>query len=313
MRPDISIVIVSWNTLSLLRDCLRSIYEETTKHSFEIFVVDNHSPDGSAEMVTHEFPEVKLIANDQNKGFAPANNQALEQAEGTYVMLLNPDTLVKAGAIDKMIGYAEQHKDQKLGILTCKLLNGDGSLQRSVNRFYSFWRSFVENRFFASLFGKLGIRSNFFMSYWEHDTIREIDWAFGAVMLFHRDLMEEIGILDERFYIYAEEVDYYMRAKKAGYKSVFLPAIEIVHYGSSSARQRRSAMFIQNYKSFYLFLRKHYGRFSYWIYRSRACLYLCFWYMYFSVKGSEEARTQKAVYKETIQWHFSKESVISLH
>lgn len=313
MRPDISIVIVSWNTLALLRDCLQSIYDETTKHSFEIFVVDNHSPDGSAEMVENEFPEVKLIANQQNVGFAPANNQALEQARGTYVMLLNPDTLVKDGAIDKMLDYAEANQDKKLGILTCKLLNGDGSLQRSVNRFYSFWRSFIENRFFASLFGKMGIQSKFFMSYWEHDSLKEIDWAFGAVMLFHRDLMEEIGILDDRFYIYAEEVDYYMRAKKAGYTSLFLPDIEIVHFGSSSARQRRSAMFIQNYKSFYLFLRKHYGRFSYWLYRSRACLYLFFWYVYFSAKGSDEAKTQRAVYKETIQWHFSKESVISLH
>lgn len=312
MRPDISIVIVSWNTLSLLRDCLKSVYDETSKHSFEIFVVDNHSPDGSAEMVAHEFPEVRLIANTDNKGFAPANNQALEQAEGKYIMLLNPDTVVKNGAIDKMIDYAEQNKDQRLGILTCKLLNGDGTLQRSVNRFYSFWRSFVENRFFAGLFGKLGIQSKFFLSYWEHDTIKEIDWAFGAVMLFHRDVMEDIGILDDRFYIYAEEVDYYMRAKKAGYKSLFLPEIEIIHYGSSSATQRRSAMFIQNYKSFYLFLRKHYGRFSYWLYRSRACLYLFFWFVYFSIKGSDEAKTQRKVYKETIQWHFSKESMISL-
>jgi GT2 family glycosyltransferase len=306
--PDLSIVIVSWNTQDMLRDCLQSVYEQTQKYTFEVFVVDNNSPDDSAAMVAEEFPEVNLIANADNRGFAPANNQALEQAKGEYILLLNPDTLVLDGAIDRMIDYAKAHADEKIGVLTCKLLNGDGSLQRSVNRFYSFWRSFVENRFFSRIFEKLGIQSDFFMAYWQHDSLREIDWAFGAVMLFKRSLMEEIGMLDDRFYIYAEEVDFYMRSKKAGYRSFFLPDVEIIHFGKSSSRQRRSAMFIQNYKSFYLFLRKHYGRLSYYLYRTRAFLYLLIWYGYFSVKNDEEAHIQRKVYRETIQWHLQRDS-----
>ncbi len=303
----LSIVIVSWNTEDLLRACLKSIYAQTREVSFEVFVVDNNSPDDSAKMVAEEFPEVHLIANRDNRGFAPANNQALERATGKYMMLLNPDTLIVDGAIDKLVKYAEAHQDEPLGVLTCKLLNGDGSLQKSVNKFYSFWRSFIENRFVASLAKKLNLKGDWFMSYWDHNSLREIDWAFGAVMLFSKKMMDEIGMLDDRFFIYAEEVDFYMRAKKAGYKSYFLPEIEIIHYGESSSRQRRSAMFIQNYKSFYLFLRKHYGKLSYYMYRTRACIYLMLWYGYFLLKKDPE---QCKVYRETLQWHFSRESAV---
>ncbi|MFK7970837.1 MAG: glycosyltransferase family 2 protein [Bacteroidia bacterium] len=256
---DVSVVIVSWNTKDLLRACLNSVYEQTKAYSLEVFVVDNDSPDKSADMVREEFPQVQLIANDDNRGFAPANNQALERANGRYVLLLNPDTVVLDGAIDKMIDYAEENKNEKVGVVTCKLLNGDGSLQKSVNSFYSFWRSFIENRFFEGILQKMNMGGKTFMSFWDHSERREIDWAFGAVMLFSKDLMDDIGMLDDRFYIYAEEMDYFMRAKKAGYHSWFLPEIEITHFGKSSSRQRRAAMFIQNYKSFYLFLEKHYS------------------------------------------------------
>ena len=303
---DVSVVIVSWNTKDLLRECLESVYAETRKHSLEVFVVDNNSPDDSAAMVAEEFPQVRLIANEDNRGFAPANNQALELATGKYILLLNPDTVVLDGAIDKMVDYAEEHKEEKIGILTCKLLNGDGSLQKSVNRFYSFWRSFIENRFFEKILERFNAKSDAFLSFWDHSDKREIDWAFGAVMLFSKDMMDEIGMLDDRFYIYAEEMDYFMRAKKAGYHSWFLPDIEITHYGKSSSRQRRAAMFIQNYKSFYLFLEKHYSKLDNFLYKTRTWIYLFGWYTLFSIRRDEEARTQREVYRETIKWHFSR-------
>lgn len=303
-------MIVSWNTRDLLRECLQSVFEQTRRHSLEVFVVDNASPDGSAAMVAAEFPAVQLIANSDNKGFAPANNQALALATGRYMLLLNPDTRILDGALDKLLDYAEAHQGERIGILTCKLLNGDGSLQKSVNRFYSFWRSFFENRFFAGLLEKLNLQGDTFMSYWDHSERREIDWAFGAVMLFSKELMDEIGMLDDRFFIYAEEMDYFMRARKAGYHSWFLPEIEIVHYGKSSSRQRRAAMFIQNYKSFYLFLKKHYGGPGYWVYRLRACVYLLGWYLFFLLRKDEESRVQRGVYRETLQWHFSRDSYV---
>jgi len=306
-KPDVSVVIVSWNTKGLLRNCLNSVYEQTSKAALEVFVVDNDSPDKSAEMVAAEFPQVKLIANTDNKGFALANNQAMEVSTGRYVLLLNPDTIILDGAIDKMMAYYDSMPNAKLGVLVCKLLNDDGTLQKSVNRFYNFWRSFLDNRFMYGILAKMG-GEKLLTSHWEHDSLREIDWAYGAVMFFSREVMEKVGVLDPQFFIYAEEMDYFLRVKKAGYKSWFLPDIEIVHYGKSSSRQKRAAMFIQNYKSFYLFLKKHYSPLDFIAYRLRAQLYLVAWYIKWSLGSSEEAKTQKEVYAETLKWHFTKDS-----
>lgn len=314
--PDLAIVIVSWNTKDLLRKCLKSVYDETKKYTFEIWVVDNDSPDNSAGMVAEEFPEVKLIANKTNNGFAPANNQALRVADAKNYLLLNPDTVVLNGAIDKMLDYMYEHKP---GTVTCKLLNDDMTLQKSVNNFFSLWRSFFENRFFAEIFQNFSLSGSMFMSYWDHNELREIDWAYGAVILFSREVYDKVGILDDRYYIYAEEMDFFMRVQKAGYKSVFLPDVHIIHYGKSSSRQRRAEMFIMNYKSFYMFLRKNYPPHVYPIYRARTVFYLYLWLLKFNTdvfiaklkgKKNEEALTQIDVYTRTLQWHKSPESEI---
>lgn len=317
VKTDVSIIIVSWNTVGLLRNCLQSIYDETKKYSFEIIVVDNDSPDNSANMAAKEFPEVKLIVNKDNRGFAPANNQGLEIAKGRNILFLNPDTLVINNAIDKMIEYLDENKKNRVGIVTCKLLNDDGTLQKSVNNFFSFWSSLFENRFFAELFKKLNTKKTF-MSFWDHSELREIDWSYGAVILITREVFEKVGYLDDRFYIYAEEMDYYLRAKKAGYRAIFLPDVEIIHYGKSSSRQRRAAMFIQNYKSFYLFLKKHYSPLTYYAYRVRTFVFLFIWLTKYSIsfmihkissKSVEEDKNQLEVYSKTIKWHFTFDSL----
>ena len=308
LKPVLSVIVVSWNTKGLLRDCLRSVYEQAVKYSVEVWVVDNNSPDGSAQMVAAEFPQVNLIPNEDNRGFAAANNQALKLCRGEYILLLNPDTVVLDNATDKMVDFAKSGKVEKLGVLVSKLLNGDGTLQHSVFKFYSFWRSLVENRFFAGLLEKTGSQNKTFGSMWNHDHATSIDWAHGAVMFFSREVYNKVGLLDERFYIYAEEMDYFMRVRKAGYINYFEPLIEITHLGKSSSRQKRAAMFIQNYKSFYIFLLKHYSWFEYLAYRLRASLYLFFWYFRFLAGNGEDAKIQQQVYAETIKWHFSKES-----
>ncbi len=316
-RKDVAVVIVNWNTLAMLRDCLNSVIQETQEYTYEIIVVDNNSPDKSADMVRKEFPDVILIANTTNNGFAPANNQALRIANARHYLLLNPDTVVLNGAIDKMVKYIDANPD--VGIVTCKLLNTDGTLQKSVNNFFSFSRSFIENRFLANLFTRLDPKGNRFMSYWDHSEDRDIDWAFGAVLLFSQEVYDKVGILDDRFFIYAEEMDFYFRVKKAGYRSVFLADVEITHHGKSSSRQRRAEMFIQNYKSFYLYLRKHYPGYVYYLYRTRAFIYMHIWVVFFSLKygfsrlimkPDEEAKTQISVYTGTIKWHYTKDSKI---
>ncbi len=309
---DLSIIIVNWNTKDLLRDCIKSIHRETKKITYDIWVVDNNSPDQSAVMIREKFPQVNLIANKDNKGFAAANNQALKIVTAKYYLLLNPDTVIKDNAIDKMMSYvtANNHK----GIVTCKLLNGDGTLQKSVNSFFSLSSSLVENRFVQEFLNKTDINFRSMRSFWDHSETIEIDWAFGAVLLFSHELKNKVGILDEQFYIYAEEMDFYKRAQNSGYKSIFLHDVEIIHYGKSSSRQRREEMFIQNYKSFYLFLKKHYSVFTYITYRLRTYLYLMLWFTKYKISSfiskSEEAVTQSKVYAQTIKWHLSKESLV---
>ncbi len=319
MQKDLSIIIVSWNTKGLLRNCLQSVYDETKKYSFEIVVVDNDSPDKSADMVREEFSDVKLIANKTNNGFAPANNQGLEIANGKNILFLNPDTVVLKGAIDKMMDYLIKNKDKGVGCVACKLLNDDMTLQKSVNGFFSLWSSFFENRFFADILGKLNTKK-MFMSFWDHNDTREIDWAYGAVFLVSEECYKKVGMLDDRFFIYAEEMDYFMRIRKAGFKSVFLHDVEIIHLGKSSSRQRRAAMFIQNYKSLYLYIKKHYSVFTYYVYRSRAFIFLFLWLIIYSLKfilhkltgnSTEEDTEQLKVYSATIKWHFTKDSLIS--
>lgn len=317
---DVSIIIVSWNTKELLRNCLKSIYDETKKYTFEIIVVDNDSPDRSADMVAQEFPGVKLIANKTNNGFAPANNQGIEIAKGKNILLLNPDTIIIKQAIDKMLDYIYTNQSRGVGIVTCKLLNDDLSLQKSVNNFFNLWRSFIENRFFADFLSKYSTK-NAFMSFWDHSEEREIDWAYGAVLLYTREVADKVGMLDDKFWIYAEEMDFYMRVKKAGFKAVFLHDVEIIHYGKSSSRQRRAEMFIQNYKSFYLFLKKHYSLMTYYLYRLRTYIYMFLWIIKYSLmflihkltgKSTEEDKNQLEVYTKTLKWHFSGASFIKV-
>lgn len=309
---DLSIVIVSWNTKKLLSDCLNSVYQNTNKHSFEIFVVDNNSPDLSAKMVRQEFPEVNLIANKENLGFAPANNQALKLAKGDNILLLNPDTVVLDFAIDKMLDYLSLNESD---ILTCKLLNTDGSLQKSVNSFYSFWETLLENRFFSGLSQKFNFKKGFFKSTWDHNSTIEIDWARGAVLMFKRKVMDKIGLLDERYYIYGEEIDFYYRASQSGFKAVFVHNIHIIHHGKSSSKQKRTQMFIQNYKSLYLFLKKNYGKLSYYLYRSRVLVFILIWIVKFKIillfkQNKEDYKQQMQMYLDTFKWHFSKNSFI---
>ena len=304
---DVSIIIVNWNTREMLKECIRSVISNCKDIDIELLVVDNNSSDGSADMVRGEEGPITLIANDENLGFALANNQGMKIAKGKYVMLLNPDTIVRDNSIQKMMKFYE--KLESPGVLTCKLLNPDLTLQKSVNRFYNFWRSIFENRITFTFLEKTKSSSDQSALAWNHDSTKKIDWAHGAVMFYSKEVMDEIGMLDDRFYIYAEEIDYYMRCKKAGKDSWFLHEASIVHYGKASSRQAKSKMFIQNYKSFYLLLKKHYGHVQYLMYRWRTSFYLIAWMLLFTVKREKE---MVDLYKDLWRWQLSPESKVKL-
>jgi hypothetical protein len=269
---DVSVVIVNWNTRDVLRDCLASVYTNTKNIRFEVIVIDNASSDGSAEMVRGEFPHVILLMNPRNLGFATANNQGMSVANGRYVLLLNSDTILLDNAIEKTMAFADSHV--QAGIVGCRVLNPDKSLQPTCFMFPSVLNMFL----WATYLSRAFATSKFFgrerMIWWHRDDVREVDVATGCFMLVRSQAIEQVGLLDEQFFMYGEETDLCCRFKKAGWKILFTPDAEIIHLGGASTRQISSEMFQQYAKSMLLFFKKHKSWFSYRI----ACvlLALCF-------------------------------------
>lgn len=255
MRPDVSIVIVNWNTRELLGACLESLYRETKTVSFEVIVVDNGSADGSRTMVRSMFPQVILIANVGNRGFAAANNQALAVATGRYVLLLNSDTNILERAVDRTIAFADAHP--AAGVVGCRLLNPNGTLQHSCMLFPSLLSLVLSCAYLSRVFP----RSRFFgradMTWWPHDDVREVDVVKGCFLLVRRQVVEQVGHLDERFWLFAEETDWCYRIKQAGWKIMFTPSCEIVHVGGASTRKVSRVLILQLWGSILLFVRKH--------------------------------------------------------
>lgn len=235
--PDLSIVIVSWNTRELLRTCLESIEAFSGDLDLEIRVVDNGSDDGTADMVEAEFPGVLLIRNPDNRGFAAANNQALRKATGRHLLLLNPDTKVEPGALETAVGAAEAWKTT----VAARLLNPDGTLQHSCFRFPSLWVDLLEAVYLHHLLPG-GIRGRLLLGgYWPHDEAREVDWALGAFLLVPRAAVEEAGLLPEEYPLFGEDMSWCWRLGRAGYPVRYCPDARVVHYGNQSAGQQPPA------------------------------------------------------------------------
>ena len=232
---DLSICIVNWNVEALLKACLKSIFVNTKDISFEVIVVDNNSYDNSVNLVKVEFPQVKLIKNGENAGFTKANNQAINIAQGRFLMLLNPDTEVIDNALNKMVRFMESRRD--CGALGCKLLNTDGSLQRSCKTFPSLDVILYNSLFLDSLFPKSRIFGKYFMTWWDFNDVREVDQPMGSALMIRKDVLDKVGFFDENIFIWFDEVDLCYRIKKAGYKIYFTPDAQIKHHLSRSFKQ----------------------------------------------------------------------------
>jgi len=260
---DLSIIIVNYNVQRNLRQCLQSISRSRKEVSLETIIVDNNSNDGSIEMVKEEFPEVELVENCQNLGFAKAINQGLKESEGRYLLLLNPDTIVLPDALGKMVEFMDGNP--QAGALGCKLLNSDGSLQQSCRSFPTLTTAFFENTGLEKLFPRNKFIGRHRMGYWGHNDIREVDQPTGAALMVRREIISQVGLMDEQFYMYYDDVDWCYRIKRKGWKIYFIPLAQIIHYGSQSSRSNMPEMKIQRYKSRHKFFRKHYGMLSEWI------------------------------------------------
>jgi len=256
LSKDLSIIIDNWNTCELLSQCLHSIYETIQQLDFETFVVDNASADRSVEMVRRLFPEARLIQNTDNVGFVRANNQAIDRCHGRYVLLLNSDTRVLPGSIEEMVQFMDVHP--YAGASGARLLNPDGSFQASYSPFPTLWREFL----ILSTLGRWLIRP-FYPSYGpqtEKGAQKIRGYVEGACIIARHKAIDQIGGLDERIFMYAEEVDWCYRFYLAGWEVWYLPHVEIIHHGGQSTKMRSGIMEAQLYCSRVYFFKKHYGQ-----------------------------------------------------
>lgn len=258
---DLSVVIVSWNVEGLLRKCLRSVQYEldraTRTLSAEVFVVDNASSDGTTSMVAAEFPEVTLIVNESNVGFTRANNQALRLARGQHVCLLNPDCEVLPGSLVDMVDYMYEHPD--VGAVGPQLLFPDGSLQSSRRRFPTLRTGLVESTILQRYFPRSRVVRDYYCDDLPTDQAHEVDWLVGACLMVRREALDQVGLLDEGYFMYSEELDWCFRAKRAGWKVVYLPQAKVVHHEGKSSEQNLVNRNIHFHDSKCRFFSKHYG------------------------------------------------------
>ena len=235
-KPDISIIIVNWKVRPLLEKCLDSIIADTKDFVVEIFVVDNDSRDNTSEMVMAKYPQVIMIALSSNRGFATANNIALAQAQGKYIFLLNPDTKVEPNFFKIIINYLEMHTE--VGILGPQILNSDHSLQPSVRRFPKLLSQFLILLKMRNLYPNNRVFKDYFAQDFNYNQEQDVEQIMGAAMIITRSAFEKIGFLDERFFVWFEEVDYCRRAKDKGVIIRYLPTAQIIHHsGTSFAKQ----------------------------------------------------------------------------
>ncbi len=255
---DLSVVVVSYNVRDLLRACLRSVRDSLALSpglTAEVWVVDNASSDGSAAMVAREFPEVRLIARSVNPGFAEANNTAIRQSAGRHVLLLNPDTVVLRDALGQAVRFLDEHPS--VGVVGARLLNPDGTRQHSCFRFPTLAMSFLD--FFPINHRLVNSRLNGRYPSRADGRAYPIDHPLGAFFAVRREAIERVGLLDEGFYIYCEEIDWALRIRKAGWEAYYVPTAEAIHYGGQSTRQFRGRMLVELHRSRFRLFRKHYG------------------------------------------------------
>ncbi len=253
---DLSIVIVNWNVKDLLAKCLKSIYFASENLDIEIFVVDNNSSDGSVEMLMEKFPKVNLIVNKENRGFAAANNQAIEKATGKYILLLNPDAEILDNSLEKSIQFMDEHPE--CGVMGSRVFNSDKTLQPSVRRFPTLWPILLIFLKLPKIFPKLKSIQKYLAVDFDYNKNREVDQVMGAFMMVRKEIFEKIGLLDKDFFIWFEEVDFCKRVWNNNYKVIFYPGAEIIHHGGKSFAQqgvvKKQRLF---FKSALTYFKKH--------------------------------------------------------
>lgn len=255
---DVSIVIVNYNVRFFLEQCLLSVEKAIKNLDAEVFVVDNNSNDTSLEMIRQKFDWVKLIANKENLGFSKANNQAISQSSGRYILLLNPDTIIEEDTLEKCVQFMDQHDDA--GGLGVKMVDGHGNFLPESKRGLptprvAFYKIFGLSR----IFPKSKKFAQYHLGYLNEDETHEIEVLSGAFMFLRKSVLEKIGLLDETFFMYGEDIDLSYRVTQAGYKNYYYPETKIIHYKGESTKKSSINYVFVFYNAMVIFARKHFS------------------------------------------------------
>jgi len=261
---DVSVIIVSWNAKKHLIDCLNSLAENQDGYPQEIIVVDNASSDGSPEIVKKEYPHVKLIRNEENLGFAKANNIGIEAGSGKYVALVNSDIVVLRDCIKKMIEFMD--RNPSVGMAGPRILNPDRTLQVSCRHFPSVWNNLCQVLGLNKVFPKAVFFSEPLMKYWALDVERKVDVLSGCFWMLRRAALDEVGLLDEDFFIYGEDIDWCKRFHQAGWDVMFYPGAEAIHFGWASSNNAPIRFYIEMQKADLQYWEKHHSKAAQMIY-----------------------------------------------
>lgn len=255
---DLSILIVNYNTRAFLEPLLASLRETVRKTHYEVIVVDNDSRDDSGAMVRRAFPEVVLLESKQNLGFSKANNLAARQANGEYLLFLNPDTLVSERSVDELVAFLRTNP--QAAAVGCKLLNEDGSLQRSCGRFPNLCIELSTRTLLSRIFPNSRIFARHKLSDWDYATVRSVDWVSGACLLVRKAVFDEVGGFDENIFMFYEDVDLCLRLRRKGWDLLFYPHVSVYHFHGGSWRERRQVAIKQNIVNALYYYRKHHSK-----------------------------------------------------
>jgi GT2 family glycosyltransferase len=256
---DLSVIVVTYNSAAYIDACLASLEARLAPERTEICVVDNASTDRTREIVAHHESRVRVVANPRNLGFAAALNRGLAATRGRHVLWVNPDATLENGGAQTLVAYLDAHPE--VGILGPKILDPDGRLQRSARAFPSYdWPLGHRHGWLTRLFPGNPFSARYLLADLDPSTVREVDWVSGACLLHRREVAERVGGLDERFFMYCEDVDFCLRAKRAGWAVRYHPALTVRHHVAGSTRQQSTRMLVERHRSLWRYYQKHFPR-----------------------------------------------------
>jgi len=268
----VSIIIVSWNARDHLKQCLESLTPAVCRYPMEIIVVDNASSDGSPEMVEGGFPHVRLIRNPANLGFARGNNLGIERSSGQYLCLINSDVKVLPDCINRLVDYCEQHRE--VGMVGPRIIGDNGKLQRSCRGFPTLWNMLCRALALDTIFSRCKLLTGYSLSHWPQDCTQTVDILSGCFWLVRRETLDRVGLLDESFFMYGEDMDWCKRFWLGGSKLVFVPLAEAIHYGGASSSNSPVRFYIEKQRADLQYWKKHHSRMATACFFLISCLHL---------------------------------------